>query len=472
MVSSSDPEYASDGEEGPGVETVEDARLRHARLFLEEAHRCENAPSRVAGHKTDVFEIEGEQDERITVWLRAVREAEAITEPLTERLTELGFDGDVAANRALRLRGHRGPPTCVALSQGGGVFSGSKDNGLLQHDAATGKRVRALLPRWPAVACDAVERARRAVGGPGQRATSIDQGIALRQAREGEVLCCACAPDGRLLAAGGTDGLVHVWDLRVPGPPVHMLRGHRGQVLCLAFREATGDQLISGGMDGTLKRWRAGDGAYVETLFGHAGPVRSLDYAANEQPLSGGGDHTARLWKVCDETHRVFRAPTTEGLGTSVDACRHLGGGRFITAGDNGSLALWTPSRKKPAAVLRNAHGRGPAAQIPDSGTGVGPPRWLSALAAPCRADVVASGSCDGAIRLWGVAAQHSAGETLDAFAAVPQLGFVNALACPRDAAFIAAAIAKEPRLGRWEKVHGAPNAIVLFPLLAAAAVS
>ena len=47
----------------------------------------------------------------------------------------------------------------------------------------------------------------------------------------------------------------------------------------------------------------------------------------------------------------------------------------------------------------------------------------------------------------------------------MPQLGFVNGLALPSAGAFVAAAVGKEPRLGRWEKVSKAPNAVVLLPL-------
>ena len=81
-------------------------------------------------------------------------------------------------------------------------------------------------------------------------------------------------------------------------------------------------------------------------------------------------------------------------------------------------------------------------------------------------ADVVASGSCDGAVRLWTVDDKDAAKQVLEPFAVLPQLGFVNGLAAPRAAAFLAAAVAKEPRLGRWEKVAKAKNCVVLYPLL------
>ena len=61
--------------------------------------------------------------------------------------------------------------------------------------------------------------------------------------------------------------------------------------------------------------------------------------------------------------------------------------------------------------------------------------------------------------------ARDQAAQSLDARGAIPQLGFVNDLACPASGAFVAAAVGKEPRLGRWEKVSKAPHAVVLLPL-------
>src|SRR5262249_7981969 len=63
----------------------------------------------------------------------------------------------------------------------------------------------------------------------------------------------ALAPDGRLLAAGGNDGLVRLWDVRT-GREVGRLEGHQGAVTCLAFLP-DGTQLISGSRDTTLLIW-------------------------------------------------------------------------------------------------------------------------------------------------------------------------------------------------------------------------
>ncbi|KAH8090175.1 snoRNA binding protein [Aureococcus anophagefferens] len=292
------------------------------------------------------------------------------------------------------------------------------------------------------------------------------------------------AADGRYAATAGSDGLVHVWDAR-SARLAHSLRGHKGRVTCLAFRDDAharlgggdddglggGDassQLFSGGDDGSVKHWGAKAGAYVETLFGHEAPVAALDCAYEEKPLSGGRDRTARCWKIRDESHLVYRSPTAGGLGSSVDACRVLDRDRFLTGGDDGALSLWSARRKKPVVSVKRAHGAGAAAQALGA---------AAAAASRARAPLAPErrGAAPRRRRRLGLLRRRRA--PLDrrrqgrrsrssSPSALPQLGFVNGLAAPRDAAFLAAAVAKEPRLGRWEKVAKAKNRVVLYPLL------
>jgi WD40 repeat protein len=64
----------------------------------------------------------------------------------------------------------------------------------------------------------------------------------------------AATHDGKVIAAGATDGSVLVWDVATRAG--RMLRGHRNRVTSLAF-EPTG-ALLTGGDDGRVLRWSAG----------------------------------------------------------------------------------------------------------------------------------------------------------------------------------------------------------------------
>jgi WD40 repeat protein len=74
----------------------------------------------------------------------------------------------------------------------------------------------------------------------------------------------ALSEDGRLLASGGDDGMVRLWEVG-SGQLVTALQGHTGTVWAVALSR-DGRLLASGSDDGTVKLWDAGNGACLRTL--------------------------------------------------------------------------------------------------------------------------------------------------------------------------------------------------------------
>ncbi len=139
--------------------------------------------------------------------------------------------------------------------------------------------------------------------------------------------------------------------------------------------------------------------------------------------------------------------------------------------------------KKKPVFTLQHAHGSGghgndssehaPASDVPSKtwanhnsdATG-----WIQSVAACRGSDVVASGAGDGFIRLWEVAESKFGGAgALEPLHALSARGYVNGLAIAKSGRFVVAALGQEPRLGRWGKVDGARNGLLLHPLTVAA---
>jgi WD40 repeat protein len=165
------------------------------------------------------------------------------------------------------------------------------------------------------------------------------------------VLCLAVSPDGTLLASGGTDGKVLLWNLP-SGSLAHTIAAHVGSVTSLTF---TPDSrlLVSGGVDRRVQLWRTRDGDPVTTLTEHFGDINALvtDPAGNVLLTSGGGglgiDRTVRLWRLPD-------ASPIAALGGHDRAVAALvfnsSGTVLCTGGGDGNIAIWTTELQRLAS--------------------------------------------------------------------------------------------------------------------------
>jgi WD40 repeat protein len=70
---------------------------------------------------------------------------------------------------------------------------------------------------------------------------------------EGTVLALAVSPDSPVLATGGEDRMIRLWEIP-SGRPLAQWEGYEGGVTAPAFR-VDGQGLISGASDGLLKLW-------------------------------------------------------------------------------------------------------------------------------------------------------------------------------------------------------------------------
>jgi WD40 repeat protein len=74
----------------------------------------------------------------------------------------------------------------------------------------------------------------------------------------------ALSADSQLVASGGGDGTVRLWEVG-SGRPVATLQGHTGGVFGVAL-SADSQLVASGSFDGTVKLWEVSSGAILRTL--------------------------------------------------------------------------------------------------------------------------------------------------------------------------------------------------------------
>lgn len=84
----------------------------------------------------------------------------------------------------------------------------------------------------------------------------------------GEVCGVEWRGDGRLLATGGNDNLVNIWDARTSAVPRFQLQQHEAAVKALAWCPWQSSVLATGGgsADKKVKMWNAASGSCTETL--------------------------------------------------------------------------------------------------------------------------------------------------------------------------------------------------------------
>jgi WD40 repeat protein len=116
----------------------------------------------------------------------------------------------------------------------------------------------------------------------------------------------AFSPDGKLVAAGETEGSIYLWN-RASGRRIRRLVGHIGPCQAVAF-SPDGKTLASGGMDGIVRLWNPNVDQEEATLTAHGGWVWTLAFAPDGNTLATGSpDGTVRLWRAAPftETDRL-----------------------------------------------------------------------------------------------------------------------------------------------------------------------
>lgn len=259
-----------------------------------------------------------------------------------------------------------------------------------------------------------------------------------------------------LLVSGGCDRLVRLWDPRAPPRSrcVDALSGHLGAITAVAA-DPDGTRVYTTSEDRSVRIWDLRTKRFTNTLLGHVDHANALDIYQSGKPLTGGADKTLRMWKVEKDTHLMFSKHTY-----SVDAVAVADNERVISGSQDGSLMLWTVTSKRP--IVSASCGKG---------------RWVSALGAMRSGNVFFSGTVDGALTAW----RFSRPTTSSAEGSKPDKGLqlapvTESSAAPKQApgcvnavavgkSFVACAIGKEHRLGRWFYDKKQKNGLMLVPL-------
>lgn len=152
-----------------------------------------------------------------------------------------------------------------------------------------------------------------------------------------------------LLATGGCDGAVRIWDI-VQHYGTHHFRGSPGVVHLVAFHPDPARLLLfSSAMDAAIRIWSLQDRSCLAILTAHYSAVTSLTFSADGHTmLSSGRDKICIVWDL--RSHQALRTvPVFESVEAAVllpeEPAPQLGVKstdlHFLTAGNQGVLRVW-----------------------------------------------------------------------------------------------------------------------------------
>jgi WD40 repeat protein len=148
----------------------------------------------------------------------------------------------------------------------------------------------------------------------------------------------AYSPDGQLIASAREDG-VFVWDSKTGHAiSVGALPGSSGPMQAVAF-DRTIPLLAAGGADGTVALWSTDTLRLLRSLSGSTGKVISVAFSSDGHLVGAGGDdNIVRLWDpVTGRPDRTLTDSTGAVLAIAFSPAQHL----IAAGGVDKSLYIW-----------------------------------------------------------------------------------------------------------------------------------
>ncbi len=175
---------------------------------------------------------------------------------------------------------------------------------------------------------------------PGMLLRTIPTGSQLRS--------LAFSPDGQLLAAGGEDNTIGLWQSRT-GDLLRTLEGHSSSIRSVTF-SPDGYLLAAGGEDKTVRLWHVERGQLIYTQSMFNSHAECLAFTPDGGLLaSGGWGEAIDLWRVTEGyLHKVASLPTgfVHSIVFSPD-------GQILAAGCyDGTVRLWNVSQRRLVRTL------------------------------------------------------------------------------------------------------------------------
>ncbi len=158
----------------------------------------------------------------------------------------------------------------------------------------------------------------------------------------GFVYCVRFSPDGKILASGGADRRIRLWNTDT-GKIIYTLDGHQESVMALEFMP-NGKILISAGADRTLRFWDLDSKQLLKTVEAHEQTIHGLAISRDGKLIiSGSTDRTVQVRQLGTSTHHTLTGHQDGVLTVAISP-----DSKIIASGSmDGIVNLWDVDSKQ-----------------------------------------------------------------------------------------------------------------------------
>jgi WD40 repeat protein/energy-coupling factor transporter ATP-binding protein EcfA2 len=202
------------------------------------------------------------------------------------------------------------------------------------------------------------------------------------ETHQGTIFGVGISENGELVASGGTDGTVKLWNAK--GELINEFRGHQFSIYSLAM-SADGERIVSGDESGILYFWSRDRKLPIKQFKAHEERINSISMTPDGNTIvTGGGDGTIKLW---NRDGQAIAPPMKSSNYDVISVAITADGGTIVSGNVGGSIHLWNRDGKLIQKV---------ASTIQDNYEDM-----IFAVAISPDGQIIATGGWGGTINLW-----------------------------------------------------------------------